>query len=1036
MDLNEAKEAFDLIVGRAKAAFKNGRYAKSAELLQEAANAAWHRHAGFFCSVEMETVLKHISTKTMEFRSEAKDRPPGPDRVLHVLTRAHSIGGHSRLAWRWIESDPVRSHSLVLTQQGAANAPHQLQTSVAAHGGKTFQFDDSKTLIEKARMLREIASGFDYIILHVHPFDVTPHIAWSGGNDHPPIGHLNHADHVFWLGSLVSDLSINIRSSGHQLSLRRRGIPEARNALLPIPIVNERKKGLKTTAKVRLDIPDDHQLAITIASPHKFVPINGMDYLKLHAPLLDRCERLRFIVVGPDPKQDYWKNCSDLTNGRIRAVGISPATDIFLDAADVYVDSTPIGSLTSLLEAGLAGIPCCSWRPFGFKSSEAVLSCNDPALDALPVAFNDHAEYIQRIEDYLRNGELAAEIGRSLQHSIIEKHTGSNWRQDLENVYRNLQFQRTSRPHEISLQNLGATEAFDAILLRTQGGFTDRPLSPPPIFHVRKGISGRLKKSVKKRWPKHLTKVRIHRSIGKRIIRLTNLTNQSRLPFDVRAPVWLRLALAENLLRTAELHNRKENSDGAYELLSRCPPKSLVVLPPAVFDNVLDCLAANRAQTQIRGIASEIMQRSPVLAPLPTGLTVASACLGAQLSDRAHALFEGWRNISTPLANGRFLSGVLGVRTLFPEHLARSEEAGLCVFKRPSIMGKSDGRSVTLPLPYDRCAVVENALLAGTDPIVDSENNLVVYDLAAHPRYPHVAGHEGLIKGSQIRPDLAAMHYHYDRLMHMTEAIHVAARSSGNYFHWLVEYLPRLLNALEGGAHRDAPLLIPVGLPKTMIRALEIVNDGEFPVCTIPQNAAVQVDKLYVPSMHSFIVDGLGLPLSQIGALSARHLQFLRNKVLHNIARSGNANELPRKIYLSRGKRGRALSNERDIENALHRIGFQSVDPVTMSFEEQVRLFRDAEVIIGPSSAALANIIFCERDPIVLSLIAAHNADFGIYANLLQVVGNGRFSHVLGRPKISPSAARNNHEYMHVDFTVKASDVIESLRLMEDASCC
>ena len=47
----------------------------------------------------------------------------------------------------------------------------------------------------------------------------------------------------------------------------------------------------------------------------------------------------------------------------------------------------------------------------------------------------------------------------------------------------------------------------------------------------------------------------------------------------------------------------------------------------------------------------------------------------------------------------------------------------------------------------------------------------------------------------------------------------------------------------------------------------------------------------------------------------------------------------------------------------------------------------------------------------------------------------GNFPTFSAVPKFLPRP-REQYEYMHVDSTVKASDVIGSLRLMEDASCC
>ena len=51
----------------------------------------------------------------------------------------------------------------------------------------------------------------------------------------PPVALLNHADHIFWLGSTISDLIINQRDIGKVLSEERRFARH--NTVLPIPLM-------------------------------------------------------------------------------------------------------------------------------------------------------------------------------------------------------------------------------------------------------------------------------------------------------------------------------------------------------------------------------------------------------------------------------------------------------------------------------------------------------------------------------------------------------------------------------------------------------------------------------------------------------------------------------------------------------------------------------------------------------------------------------------------------------------------------------
>jgi len=372
--------------------------------------------------------------------------------------------------------------------------------SVAASNGQMWVLDENQGFIKRAGALREIAQEFDWIVLHVHPFDAIPLIAWGGSTEHAPIIHLNHADHLFWIGAAVPDLVANIRPSGYRTSNTRRGLEQAANFVLPIPLVDGQDPlPARNTAKARLNLPDDCQLALTVASSYKFNSVGEMDYVKLHLPLLDRCPRLRILVVGPSRNNKYWKDSARLTEGRIQAVGIQNDLSDYLAAADVYLDSTPFGSLTSLLEAGLAEVPCCSWRPH----QSSILACDDVSFDGLryAVTYESCEEYWEQVLAYLDDPAIATSASQELQASIIKHHINDGWRATLNEAYLLALRRAEARPHNPpNVRDIEERES-DRILLAMQGGFIDNPPRPSDYFAARKkrGLLTRIKRSLKKR---------------------------------------------------------------------------------------------------------------------------------------------------------------------------------------------------------------------------------------------------------------------------------------------------------------------------------------------------------------------------------------------------------------------------------------------------------------------------------------------------------------------------------------------------------
>jgi len=88
------------------------------------------------------------------------------------------------------------------------------------------------------------------------------------------------------------------------------------------------------------------------------------------------------------------------------------------------------------------------------------------------------------------------------------------------------------------------------------------------------------------------------------------------------------------------------------------------------------------------------------------------------------------------------------------------------------------------------------------------------------------------------------------------------------------------------------------------------------------------------------------------------HNQFLKDSFLPFAEKSKNT--YPKRIYLKRGlgTNGRSIENEVEFLNFIASYGFQSVQPETMEFCEQVKLFSESEIVIGLAGSAMINLVF------------------------------------------------------------------------------
>ena len=231
-------EVFRSLVTQAKDSMDCGKYNMAAVYGEMAASYASGKHCGLFISQELEHILLSIGRKAIRGSIDSIKRSSfyeTPKNVLHIATSMGSIGGHSRMLWRWIKQDTERSHSLVLTRQAPKVVPQLLRDSVFNSGGQIYLLNTRiGNIISWADWLRKIAINFDLIVLHINSADVVPIIAFSEKEHLPPVIFIDHADHLFWLGASISDLVVSLRGSGMRLAQERRHIEPKRNVLLPI----------------------------------------------------------------------------------------------------------------------------------------------------------------------------------------------------------------------------------------------------------------------------------------------------------------------------------------------------------------------------------------------------------------------------------------------------------------------------------------------------------------------------------------------------------------------------------------------------------------------------------------------------------------------------------------------------------------------------------------------------------------------------------------------------------------------------------
>ncbi len=184
--------------------------------------------------------------------------------------------------------------------------------------------------------------------------------------------------------------------------------------------------------------------------------------------------------------------------------------------------------------------------------------------------------------------------------------------------------------------------------------------------------------------------------------------------------------------------------------------------------------------------------------------------------------------------------------------------------------------------------------------------------------------------------------------------IAVTAEAAGNYYHWMLDALPRLLllrHATGNFANYDAILINGSGAPyeAESLTALE-VPAGKLR--NVDSRERFQIASALIASMDQ----------------EAKTIAPWKIAALRQLFFSANDRE-QRRLYISRRRAPvRRVANEDKIAPLLRAHAFEIIELEDCPWRQQAHLFAGAEVIIAPHGAALANAVFCRAGARIIEM--------------------------------------------------------------------
>jgi len=185
--------------------------------------------------------------------------------------------------------------------------------------------------------------------------------------------------------------------------------------------------------------------------------------------------------------------------------------------------------------------------------------------------------------------------------------------------------------------------------------------------------------------------------------------------------------------------------------------------------------------------------------------------------------------------------------------------------------------------------------------------------------------------------------------------------SAGNYYHWLVDTLPRLLVLRQ--AHPGMLLLLP--------QPTKPMPDY------IQASAAVLGFTRYQFLAPGQILRARCVILPELTAPSLTQNPVYIHRVQQELVAALSPESVPafRRIYGARDRHGvRSIVNEAELDDSLAKLGFEKVYFEDLTLSKQVNLMRETAIFLGVHGAGMANMIFLQQGAKVIELL---NEEYG-----------------------------------------------------------
>jgi len=200
--------------------------------------------------------------------------------------------------------------------------------------------------------------------------------------------------------------------------------------------------------------------------------------------------------------------------------------------------------------------------------------------------------------------------------------------------------------------------------------------------------------------------------------------------------------------------------------------------------------------------------------------------------------------------------------------------------------------------------------------------------------------------------------------------IYGGTRSPTTWAHWLINFLPAVhLTKKLGPEFDNFPMLVPTSIPDDTHwqESLRLVLGGRTSLSLHP-DSYTRFDRLLwlEPAAYDtpFSIDHA----RQTGvSLHYEAMQEFRKEFLNYSNVNSSSQFLPTKVFLARKEGTKRPYNQEECISQAADFGFEAVYIEDLTLSDKIRLFFDAEVVVGPLGSGFSNVLFSSPRTSLLS---------------------------------------------------------------------